>query len=64
MSPETHASPDLVRWTFAVDPGRRAAIEAHLDDLGAAFEVTQEEFGRLALQTLHHADDEVARGAA
>jgi hypothetical protein len=29
------ASPDLIRWTFTVDPSHRQAIETHLDDLGA-----------------------------
>ena len=52
MSPEANdASPDLIRWTFTVDPVHRRAIEAHLDDLGAdvwvrdggKFQVTWEE---------------------
>ena len=52
MSPEANdAPPDLVRWTFTVDPAHRPAIEAHLDDLGAdvwvrdggKFQVTWEE---------------------
>jgi len=98
MSRPTEASPDLIRWTFAIEPDRREGIEAHLDDLGAdvlvrdgrtflvtwdepdasldgvieaiwaihgsPFEVTQEEFHRLALHTLAHADDEPARDAA
>ncbi len=93
-----HDSPDLIRWTFTVDPGRRPAIEGHLEDLGAdvfvreggqfhvtweepesslegvieaiwalngtPFEVTQEEFRRLGLHILEHADDEAARDAA
>ncbi len=98
MSPEIEATPDLIRWTFAVEPGHRAAIEAHLEDLGAdvlvrdgrtflvtwdepdasldgvieaiwslhgaPFEVTQEEFRRLALHALQHAEDGPARDAA
>ena len=28
------ATIDLIRWTFAVDPENRAAIEEHLNDLG------------------------------
>lgn len=36
MSQETNAaSTDLVRWSFTVDPARRASIEGHLADLGA-----------------------------
>jgi len=45
------SSPDLIRWTFTVDPAHRQAIESHLDDLGAdvwvrdvdKFQVTWEE---------------------
>ena len=52
MTLEAHdASPDLIRWTFTVDPSHRLAIETHLDDLGAdvwvrdggKFQVTWEE---------------------
>jgi hypothetical protein len=52
MTTEAHdASPDLIRWTFTVDPDRAQGIEAHLDDLGAdvwvrdggKFQVTWEE---------------------
>jgi hypothetical protein len=99
MSPElTEASTDLIRWTFTVDPARKAAIEEHLNDLGAdvlvreggqflvtweepegeleeeieaiwalngaAFEVVQEEFHRLGLHVLQHAEDDSARDAA
>ena len=36
MTPEANdASPDLIRWTFTIDPSHRRAIETHLDDLGA-----------------------------
>jgi hypothetical protein len=35
MSADPKAPVDLVRWTFAVDPGRRTEIEAHLHDHGA-----------------------------
>lgn len=36
MSPELTAStPDLIRWTFRVEPEQIEAIEGHLDDLGA-----------------------------
>ena len=36
MSLEAHdALPDLIRWTFTVDPSHCQAIETHLDDLGA-----------------------------
>jgi hypothetical protein len=36
MSPEANEpSTDLIRWTFTVDPARKAAIEEHLNDLGA-----------------------------
>ena len=52
MSLEAHdALPDLIRWTFTIDPTHRQAIETHLDDLGAdvwvreggKFQVTWEE---------------------
>jgi hypothetical protein len=52
MSTETtDEMPELIRWTFTVEPDRRAAIEGHLDDLGAdvwvrdgcKFQVTWEE---------------------
>ncbi len=29
------AATDLVRWSFAINPAHRVAIEAHLSDLGA-----------------------------
>jgi hypothetical protein len=93
MSHENESSSiDLVRWTFATNPDRRAEIQAHLVDLGLdvevhedanfvvnweepdpnfeevieevwelngqPFEVTQEEFHRLGVHTLHHVDDE------
>ena len=98
MSQPTDATTDLVRWTFAIDPEHRVAIETHLEDLGAdvlvrdgrsflvtweepessldgvieaiwaihttPFEVTQEEFHRLSLHVLDHAEDEPARDAA
>ncbi len=99
MSLEAHdAPPDLLRWTFTVDPAHRQAIEAHLDDLGAdvwvrdeskfqvtweepegdldeviealwsihgePFEVTQEEFRRLALHVLQHDEADSDRDAA
>ncbi len=36
MSPDTKsATTDLVRWSFAINPARRADVEAHLLDLGA-----------------------------
>ena len=36
MSPEnTSPSTDLVRWSFAINPAKRGAIEDHLADLGA-----------------------------
>ena len=97
MSESHESAPDLVRWTFSIEPDRRGAIEGHLEDLGAdvlvrdggsflatwdepeidldaviealwalnesPFEITQEEFHRIALHTLAHAEDEV-RGAA
>lgn len=31
---QTAATPDLVRWTFTINPDHRATIEAHLNDLG------------------------------
>jgi hypothetical protein len=31
---ETPPAPDLIRWTFTINPEHRAAIEAHLVDLG------------------------------
>lgn len=93
MSLDEHdAPPELVRWTFTVNPDHSQAIESHLDDLGAdvwvrdegkfqvtweepegdleaivealwsihgePFEVTQEDFRRLALHVLHHDDGE------
>jgi hypothetical protein len=99
MSQEpTGPSTDLIRWTFSVDPARKAAVEEHLNDLGAdvlvreggqflvtweepegdleevveaiwmlngaAFEVVQEEFHRLGLHILQHAEDDPARDAA
>jgi hypothetical protein len=99
MSQEpTEPSTDLIRWTFSVDPARKAAIEEHLNDLGAdvlvreggqflvtweepegdleevvealwvlngtAFEVVAEEFHRLGLHLLQHAEDDPARDAA
>jgi hypothetical protein len=36
------ASPDLIRWTFTIDPEHRAAIESHLVDLGADVWVLEE----------------------
>ena len=36
MSPEMRSgTPDLVRWSFSIDPAHREAIEGHLSDLGA-----------------------------
>jgi hypothetical protein len=36
MSPETQTtSPDLLRWTFTINPEHRSEIESHLLDLGA-----------------------------
>lgn len=36
MSPEMNSgTPDLVRWSFTIDPAHREAIEGHLSDLGA-----------------------------
>ncbi len=36
MSPEMKSgTPDLVRWSFTIDPANREAIEGHLADLGA-----------------------------
>ncbi len=36
MSPEMKSgTPDLVRWSFSVNPAHREAIEGHLADLGA-----------------------------
>ena len=36
MSQDTKsASIDLVRWSFAINPAHRGAIEGHLADLGA-----------------------------
>lgn len=36
MSPEMKSgTPDLVRWSFSIDPAHREAIEGHLSDLGA-----------------------------
>lgn len=92
------ASPDLVRWSFTIDPSRRSAIEGHLADLGAdvivrdgeyflvtwdepegdladvieaiwalngePFDVIQEDFRRLELQTIHHVEDEPGQQAA
>jgi hypothetical protein len=98
MSHTNESAPDLVRWTFSIDPARREAIESHLDDLGAdvlvrdgrtllvswdepeasldgvieaiwklhgdPFEVTQEEFHRIALHSLSHSEDGSASEAA
>ena len=98
MSRTNEPAPDLVRWSFTIDPTRSEAIASHLDDLGAdvlvrdgraflvtwdepeagldavieaiwslhgaPFEVTQEEFRRLALHTLSQAEDEPASEAA
>ena len=53
----------VVTWE---EPDRE--VEAIIEELwalnGAPFEVTQEEFHRLSLSTLHHADDEPAQDAA
>jgi hypothetical protein len=92
------AATDLVRWSFAINPAHRVAIEGHLSDLGAdvlvregqdfvvtwdepdddlsgvieaiwslngePFDVIQEEFRRLELHTIQHADDEPGQAAA
>lgn len=35
MSEDTNAAAvDMVRWTFSVEPDRRAGVEGHLVDLG------------------------------
>jgi hypothetical protein len=40
-------APDLIRWTFTVNPERRAAIESHLGDLG--LDVTVHEDARFVV---------------
>ena len=94
---ETAPTLDLIRWTFTINPEHRAAIEAHLNDLGLdvivhddarfvvsweepddgadevieeiwalngePFEVAQEEFHRISLNILHHAEEDVQEAA-
>jgi hypothetical protein len=36
------SSIDMIRWTFTVDPDRRAAVESHLADLGLDVQVRGE----------------------
>ena len=53
-------APDLVRWTFTVDPDHQDAIETHLDDLGA--DVVAYEDGRCVVsweEPEHDLDDVV-----
>jgi hypothetical protein len=91
-------APDMIRWTFTIDPAHRSEIETHLADMGLdvlvrddcqfivtweepegsteevieeiwalngiPLEVTQEDFRRVSLHVLQHAEAGVAHEAA
>jgi hypothetical protein len=60
MSPEMNSgTPDLVRWSFSVDPTHREAIEGHLADLGADVLVREGHDFLVTWDEPEHEDSEV-----